>query len=68
MLKAEGEARGFQHFSPGLANVIVDGKNVFIMFVTSFNLHAKSTHNVCSEVLKTEGDCRSLRLSTLDYG
>ena len=68
MLKAEGEARGFQHFSPGLANVIVDGKNVFIMFVTSFNLHSQSTHNVWSEVLKTEGDCRSLRLSILDYG
>ena len=45
------------------------------MFVTSFDLHSQSTHNVWSEVLKTEGDSRSLRLSTLasrllelDYG
>ena len=29
VLKAEGEARGFQHFSPGLANVMVDGKTCF---------------------------------------
>ena len=31
MLKAEGEAQGFQHFSPGLANVMVDGKNMFLL-------------------------------------
>ena len=70
MLKTEGEAGGFQHFSPGLANVMVDGKNMFLLcllVVTSFNLHSQSTHNVWSEVLKTEGDCRSLRLSTLAF-
>ena len=48
VLKAEDEARGFQHFSPGLANVI--------MFLTSFDLHSQSTHNVWSEVSKTEGE------------
>ena len=30
VLKAEDKAQGFQHFSPGLANVIVDGKNKFL--------------------------------------
>ena len=35
VLKTEEESRGFQHFSPDLANVTVDGK---IIFDPSFNL------------------------------
>ena len=42
MLKAEGEARGFQHFSPGLANVMVDGKNMFLLCVLPLLIYIHS--------------------------